>query len=136
MRSAFDKKFSKAQLTRLFEYQHVLPEYGDIDEYLEQYDGPCRGGIEATFNDDIITIPDPSTLDPERKNRTRSTLLNLTFHYQERQCVKMQTSSFSSNRITKTWFTSFKITVQWTVSLWMCLETFATPFGTRASTIL
>ena len=68
MMCAFDKKFSKAQVARLFEYQHVLPEYGDIDEYLEQYDGPCRGGIEATFNDDITTIPDPSTLDPVRKN--------------------------------------------------------------------
>ena len=68
IRSAFDKKLSKSQVANIFEFQGVLDEYGDIDGFLEQYDGDCRGGIDAVFNDDVTTIPDPSTLDPERKN--------------------------------------------------------------------
>ena len=68
MRSAFDKNLSKSQVANLFEYQDGLDEYGDIDGFLEQYDGDCKGGIEAVFNDDVNTIPDPSALDPERKN--------------------------------------------------------------------
>ena len=68
MRGAFDKNLSKSQVARIFEYQNVLDEYGGVDEYLEQYDGKCKGGIEAVFNDDVTTIPDPNTLDPERKN--------------------------------------------------------------------
>ena len=68
MRGAFDMKLAKSQVARIFEYQNVLDEYGGVDEYLEQYDGKCKGGIEAVFNDDVTTIPDPNTLDPERKN--------------------------------------------------------------------
>ena len=67
MRAAFDKNFSKAQTSQLFERQEAFDEMG-IDGYLEQYEGDCKGGIEATFHEDVDAIPDPSNWDPEKKN--------------------------------------------------------------------
>ena len=37
-------------------------------KFIENFEGPCRGGIDATFSDDVNDIPDPSENDPERKN--------------------------------------------------------------------
>ena len=67
MRAAFDKNLSKAQTAQLFERQEAFDEMG-IDGYLEQYEGDCKGGIKATFHDDVDAIPDPSEWDPEKKN--------------------------------------------------------------------
>jgi hypothetical protein len=68
MQSGFEKNFSKSQVSKLFQHQGLVDEYDGVDEYLQEYDGPCNGGIDAVFNDDVNTIPDPSALDPERKN--------------------------------------------------------------------
>ena len=69
MKSAFDGNLSKSQVAQLFKHQEYLDDYeGGIDEFIEGYDGECRGGIEAKFNDDVQNIPDPSTMNPERKN--------------------------------------------------------------------
>ena len=65
MRCGFDKNLSKKQIACLFEHQE---RFGDVEEFLEQYDGDCKGGIEATFHDDVNAIPDPSEWDPEKKN--------------------------------------------------------------------
>ena len=67
LRSAFEKNLSKAQVAHLFECQDDVREFGGIDEFLEQYDGSCNGGIKAVFIDDVTSIPDPSTLDPKSK---------------------------------------------------------------------
>ena len=67
MNSAFAKGFSKNQVNQLFENQDMLSDQSPV-EFIENYEGPCRGGIEATFSDDVNDIPDPSEHDPERKN--------------------------------------------------------------------
>lgn len=66
MRCAFSKGLSKNQVNELFRNQKELND--DPEKFIEDYDGPCKGGIIATFSDDIEEIPDPSGHDPERKN--------------------------------------------------------------------
>ena len=55
-------------MTDLFEQQNIVNQCGGIDNFMEQYDGECKGGIESVFSDDVDTIPDPSSWNPERKN--------------------------------------------------------------------
>ena len=66
MRAAFSRGWSKSQVNKLFEHQDQLEE--DPEEYIEAYDGQCKGGINATFIDDPSSIPDPSEHDPQSKN--------------------------------------------------------------------
>ena len=66
MRLAFEKGLSKNQLNELFKNQHILEE--DPEEFIYNYDGPCKGGIDATFINNVEDIPDPSQHDPTRKN--------------------------------------------------------------------
>ena len=64
MNAAFSQGWSKGQVNKLFEQQdRVLDEYGDPDNLIEQYEGKCKGGIDATFSDDPSAIPDPSQHD-------------------------------------------------------------------------
>ena len=69
MRAAFEKKFSKAQVSKLFDIQDKLSELDeDVEDFIENYDGQCKGGIDATFSSDPKAIPDPESFDPESKS--------------------------------------------------------------------
>ena len=65
MRYGFEKSLSKQQIARLFQYQDRI---GEIEEFIQQYNGKCNGDIDATFHDDVNAIPDPSEWDSEKKN--------------------------------------------------------------------
>ena len=65
MKDAFSRGFSKNQVNKLFEYQDDID---DVENVIENYQGKCKGGITAAFNDDPSTIPDPSQHDPQSKN--------------------------------------------------------------------
>ena len=65
MRHGFEKNLSKQQIARLFQYQDRI---GEIEEFIQQYNGKCNGDIDATFHDDFNAIPDPSEWDSEKKN--------------------------------------------------------------------
>ena len=66
MNSAFSRGFSKNQVNKIFENQDML-EGDDPEEFIQNHEGLCKGGIDATFTDDM-EIPDPSQHDPFRKN--------------------------------------------------------------------
>ena len=69
IKKGFDKKLSKSQIGHLFKHQEkVFENFEDLDTFLHQYKGKCNGGINVEFNDDVSTIPDPSSLDPSQKN--------------------------------------------------------------------
>ena len=67
MNQAFSKGFSKRQVNKLFQHQDMITDQ-TAEEFIEQYDGPCEGGIDTTFSDSVEDIPDPSEHDPNRKN--------------------------------------------------------------------
>ena len=64
MKSAFSQEWSKSQVNKLFELQDEIE---DVNEVIETYQGKCKGGVDATFNDDPSAIPDPSEHDPKCK---------------------------------------------------------------------
>ena len=69
MRAAFSRGMSKHQVSKIFDAQDDLEQIGkDVEEFIQEYDGRCRGRINATFSDDISSIPDPSEHDPQSKN--------------------------------------------------------------------
>ena len=52
--------FSKGQIAYMFNNQPQLEEeYGGIDGFLNEFDGLCKGGIDARFLDNVADIPDP-----------------------------------------------------------------------------
>ena len=65
----FSNGFSKNQVRTLFEQQAKLRKHyhGGIDEYIDRYKGPRKGGIDAQFLDNVEDIPDPKDHDPECK---------------------------------------------------------------------
>ena len=68
MKRAFEKGLSKNQVNELFKNQNELAPGEDPEEFIDNYNGPCKGGIAATFSDNVDDIPDPSEHDPMRKN--------------------------------------------------------------------
>ena len=68
MKRAFEKGLSKNQVNELFKNQNKLAPGEDPEEFIENYEGSCKGGINATFSDNVEDIPDPSEHDPMRKN--------------------------------------------------------------------
>ena len=68
MNAAFSKHLSKAQVNKIFEQQDRIMEIGGAEEFIEDYEGECKGGIDTKFYDDVANIPDPSEHDPSRKN--------------------------------------------------------------------
>ena len=68
--AAFSKGLSKHQVRTIFEQQTKLRKQydGGIDEFIDRYKGPCKGGIDSRFLEDVDDIPDPSEHDPRRKN--------------------------------------------------------------------
>ena len=64
IKRGFEMRLGKEQLLNLFRNQeHVAP----LDA-LENYKGNALGGITAEFYEDCDAIPDPKTLDPNKKN--------------------------------------------------------------------
>lgn len=60
---------SKDQIRILFENQdHIRRQYGSVDNFLDCYDGRCKGGISGKFVDNVNEIPDPSEFDVRKKN--------------------------------------------------------------------
>ena len=69
LNSAYGKGLSKGQVSTLFKRQDELKEYdGGIEEFLDEYDGECKGGIDARFLDNVEDVPDPCQHNPVRKN--------------------------------------------------------------------
>ena len=69
LNSAYGKGLSKGQVSTLFKRQDELKEYdGGIEEFLDEYDGECKGGIDARFLDNVEDVPDPCEHDLTRKN--------------------------------------------------------------------
>ncbi len=67
--AGFNKKLSKSQIRTLFQQQHEVQRQGGIERFLGQYQGPCKGqGVLSSFYNDVNQVPDPSELDPTRKN--------------------------------------------------------------------
>ena len=46
----------------------IQDELQDVEKFIEDYNGTCKGGVTVTFNEDPMTIPDPTDHDPEGKN--------------------------------------------------------------------
>ena len=68
MNAAFSKHLSKAQVNKIFEQQGRIMEMGGPEQFIEDYEGECKGGIDTNFYDDVVNTPDPSEHDPSRKN--------------------------------------------------------------------
>ena len=67
MNTMFTNGFSKSQVSDVFNNQELVKEeYGGVDELVKNYVG--KGGITAQFLDNVQDIPDPSELDPKKKN--------------------------------------------------------------------
>lgn len=68
IKRAFEKGLSKNQVNALFRNQNKLNAGEDPEDFIDCYEGSCKGGVEATFIDNFDGIPDPSEHDPARKN--------------------------------------------------------------------
>ena len=69
MRAAFERKLAKDQVSKIFDIQDKLTRLEvDVEDFIENYDGKCRGGIDAIFSDDPKAIPDPESFDPDSKS--------------------------------------------------------------------
>ena len=67
MQLGFGKGLSKNQVRKLFKKQKYVSKCGGIDEVLSGVT-KCKGGVDASFFDDVTMIPDPSEHDPSQRN--------------------------------------------------------------------
>ena len=67
MRTGFDKGLSKNQVRTLFRKQDEIMEDGGVDNALSTVD-ICKGGIDASFFNDMNMIPDPTEHDTSQRN--------------------------------------------------------------------
>ena len=68
MQAAFNKKLSKAQIKVLFQNQNDVVNEGGIEKVIQNYDGPCKGDIDASFETNDSAILDPKDYDTNKKN--------------------------------------------------------------------
>ena len=69
MNNGFSRNWSKKQVQTVFQNQNLLrEEYGTPAIMFDRYNGRCKGGIDAVFIDNVSEIPDPSEIDPRKKN--------------------------------------------------------------------
>ena len=69
LQSGLEKKLSKNQIRAIFEHQEQVEECGGVDRLLSQYKGECKGkNIISQFYTNIDDLPDPKTLDVNRKH--------------------------------------------------------------------
>lgn len=67
--AGLSKGLSKSQIRALFEQQKRVDEAGGVNKFLENYDGACKGSdLSYKIIADLDQLPDPSELDPTRKN--------------------------------------------------------------------
>ena len=67
VRAGFDKGLSKNQVRELFRMQDSIMEDGGLDNVLDEI-GICKGGIDASFFNDVNLIPDPTEHDASQRN--------------------------------------------------------------------
>ena len=68
MKTAFNKGLSKDQIKVIFQSQQEVMNEGGPETVIQQYDGPCKGNVTASFDSDITNISDPKDYDATRKN--------------------------------------------------------------------
>ena len=64
LKRGFEKGLSKGQILNLFHNQDDMPPL----EAIEAYNGHRGGGVTASFYEDCDAIPDPKSLDPDKKS--------------------------------------------------------------------
>ena len=62
------KGLSKSQIRILFEKQNEVQNEGGLEKCLSEYDGICPHEISGDFSSNLSDIPDPSEINPGRKN--------------------------------------------------------------------
>ena len=69
IKKGFEKGLSKDQVYSIFQNQNVLEEknYSAL-QAIEDFDGPLTNEINAQFFDSCELVPDPSSLNPQKKN--------------------------------------------------------------------
>ena len=69
MNNGFAMNLSKSQVRRIFENHYIIKDpVGCEDNFYEEYEGHCKGGINVEFTDDVDLIPDPAAFDERKKN--------------------------------------------------------------------
>ena len=69
MNKGFCMNLSKDQVRRIFEnHDAIKDDVGCVDNFFEEYEGRCKGGINAEFINDVDLIPDPTEFDEHKKN--------------------------------------------------------------------
>ena len=68
MELGFDRGLSKNQVRRLFRDQEHVMKDGGIEQVIKDYSGECKGGIDASFCNDVSAIPDPIEHDSSSRN--------------------------------------------------------------------
>ena len=59
MQLGFKKGLSKTQIGKMFIRQDYVMEDGGPEKVIEDYSLTCKGGVDASFFDDVTRIPDP-----------------------------------------------------------------------------
>ncbi len=67
MKLGFDKGLSKNQLRTVFRRQKDVMDEGGVSESIKDIN-KCKGGVDASFYDDVIMIPDPSEYEASKRN--------------------------------------------------------------------
>ena len=67
MQLGFNKGLSKNQIRTIFRRQNEVMMYGGIDKVISDIE-ICNGGIEASFFNDVTSIPDPTEHDTSQRN--------------------------------------------------------------------
>ena len=69
LNGGFSGNWSKKQIQAVFKNQRqLMDEYGTPVILFKCYKGRCKGRIDAKFIDNVSEIPDPSIIDPGKKN--------------------------------------------------------------------
>ena len=68
MQLGFDKGLSKTQIGKIFIRKDIVMEDGGPEKVIEDYSLTCKGGVNASFFDDVTMIPDPSEHESSCKN--------------------------------------------------------------------
>ena len=68
MQLGFKKGLSKTQIGKMFIRQDYVMEDGGPEKVINDYSLKCKGGVDASFFNDVTWIPDPREHDASRKN--------------------------------------------------------------------
>ena len=127
MQLGFDKGLSKTQIGKMFIRQDKVMEEGGPEKVIDDHCVTCKGGVDASFFDDVTRIPDPCEHDASKNNllvlddvmlgprnnveayftqgRHNNVdviyLRSRTFDYRDRLFVKMQICLYFSTKIVR-----------------------------------